>query len=287
MPTTRQSASRSPERPARHPRDPGPHPAGGPAPRPLDGPTRQELVHRERIDWHHHAVDQLVHPSSGVLRVSTPLGAWVVPPYRAVWIPAGVPHAHEAHGRTDMRTLSFPPGNGPFGDDRPTVVAVPPLLRELVVALTDAPDAAHPPYTAAQRADLERVALVQLRRVEALPLYLPASDDDRLRAVAALLRADPADDRTLAELGAAVGAGERTLSRLFRAELGMTFPQWRTQLRLHHSLTLLAAGHSVTSVATACGYANASAFIEAFRLAFGVTPGKGRTRPPGLPGPPR
>ncbi|WP_435128325.1 AraC family transcriptional regulator [Actinacidiphila sp. bgisy144] len=278
MPTTRQSAAEPPERPA------APAP-GGPAPRPLDGPTRHELLHRERIDWHHHAVHQLIHPSSGVLRVSTPLGAWVVPPHRAVWIPAGVPHAHEAHGRTDMRTLSFPPGHGPFGDDRPTVVAVPPLLREVVVALTEPPGGAHPPYTPAQRADLERVALVQLRRVEALPLHLPAPADDRLRAVAALLRADPADPRTLAEFGAAVGAGERTLSRLFQSELGMTFPQWRTQLRLHHSLTLLAGGRSVTSTAGACGYANPSAFIEAFRLTFGTTPGRGRARPPGRPNP--
>jgi AraC-like DNA-binding protein len=234
----------------------------------------RELVHRERIDWHHHAVHQFIHPSRGVLRVSTPLGAWVVPPYRAVWVPAGVPHAHEAHGRTEMRTLSFAAGLDPLGADRPTVVAVTPLLREIVVALTRTPGPAHPPYTPAQRGDLERVALDQLRRVEALPLHLPAPADDRLRAVAALLHADPADARSLAELGAAVGAGERTLSRLFRRELGMTFPQWRTQLRLHHSLTLLAGGYSVTSAGSACGYANPSAFIEAFRHAFGTTPGR-------------
>lgn len=270
MPTTRQSAGEPPRRP-------GPPVPDAPGPRPLDAATRQKLVHRERIDWHHHAVHQLIHPSRGVLRVSTPLGAWVVPPYRAVWIPAGVPHAHEAHGPTDMRTLSFAPRLGPLGGDRPTVVAVTPLLRELVVALSDTPGPADPPYTAAQRADLERVTLDQLRRVDALPLHLPAPSDDRLRAVARLLHADPADDRSLARLGAAVGAGERTLSRLFRRELGMTFPQWRTQLRLHHSLMLLAAGQSVTSAATACGYANPSAFIEAFRHAFGVTPGRHAT----------
>ncbi|SEG31442.1 transcriptional regulator, AraC family [Actinacidiphila yanglinensis] len=257
MPTTRQSAT-----------DP-------PAPRQrLDGPTHRALVHREVIDWHHHDEHQLIHPSRGVLRVSTPLGDWVVPPYRAVWIPAGVPHAHQAHGPTDMRTLSFAPARDPLGADQPTVLAVSPLLRELIVALTEEPGPGRPPYTPVQRGDLERVALDQLRRVDALPLHLPAPADDRLRAVAALLQADPADERSLAELGAAVGAGERTLSRLFRRELGMTFPQWRTQLRLHHAFTLLAAGRSVTSTGSACGYANASAFIEAFRHAFGTTPGR-------------
>lgn len=90
----------------------------------------------------------------------------------------------------------------------------------------------------------------------------------------ALLHDDPADGRTLARLGAAVGAGERTLSRLFRAELHMTFPQWRTQLRLHHALILLAENTPVTTVAHRCGWASASAFIDVFRRTFGHTPGR-------------
>lgn len=98
--------------------------------------------------------------------------------------------------------------------------------------------------------------------------------------MAALLHDDPADPRSLGELGAAVGASERTLSRLFRREMGLSFPQWRAQLRLHHSLMLLAAGTSVTATATACGYAHTSAFIEAFRHAFGTTPGRHRRPDP-------
>ena len=55
-------------------------------------------------------------------------------------------------------------------------------------------------------------------------------------------------DRVVTELGRVVGASERTLSRLCRSELGMTFPQWRTQLRLHAALIRLAEGESVTRV---------------------------------------
>jgi len=75
-------------------------------------------------------------------------------------------------------------------------------------------------YTARQREDMERVALDQLHRTGQLPVRLPALGDDRLRALAALLRADPADGRTLAEFGLAVGASERNLSRLFRQQAG-------------------------------------------------------------------
>ena len=206
--------------------------------------------------------------------MSTPMGDWVVPPHRAVWIPAGVAHAHRAHGPTRMLTLAFREPVNPLRLDRPTVLVVTPLLREVIVSLTtDLPEGEG---TARQRYNLERVALDQLRGVDALALHLPSPADGRLRGLAVLLHGDPADQRTLAEFGAVVGASERTLSRLFRRETGMSFPQWRSQLRLHHSLTLLAAGSSVTFVAAACGYSSPSAFIEAFRHAFGTTPGRYR-----------
>jgi AraC-like DNA-binding protein len=240
--------------------------------RELTGPTYAELGHRDTIDWHYHDVHQIVYPSSGVLAISAAAGTWVVPPQRAVWIPPGVPHAHQAHGPVQMRTLAISSAAVdqplPAG---PAVLEVTPLLREIIVALTSGDGT---PYTARQRATMEQVALDQLRRVDQLPVGLPTPADDRLRAIDALLRADPADERTLAELGVMVGASERTLSRLFRQETGMTFPQWRTQFRLQHALVLLANRTSVTTTALACGWSNPSAFIETFRRAFGASPGK-------------
>lgn len=129
--------------------------------------------------------------------------------------------------------------------------------------------------------------LDRLRTSAQQPLHLPAPTVPQLTALCGILHADPADRRTLAELGREVGASDRTLSRLFRADLGMTFPQWRTQLRLHHALVLLAENTPVTAVAHQCGWSSASAFIDVFRRAFGHTPGAhgapdgaARDRPP-------
>jgi AraC-like DNA-binding protein len=193
-----------------------------------------------------------------------------------VWLPAAVAHAHQAYGATQLRTVAFPVDVIPLGLTQPTVLGVSRLLRELIIAITD--DLARPP---GEQDDLKRVALQQLSRgqpgpARALQLHLPQPGDERLRDLAAILAEDPGSDRTLAELGRAVGAGERTLSRLFRAETGMTFPQWRAQLRLHHSLTLLATGLSVTATAITCGYSTPSAFTAAFHATFGTTPGSYR-----------
>jgi transcriptional regulator GlxA family with amidase domain len=83
--------------------------------------------------------------------------------------------------------------------------------------------------------------------------------DDRLRAITGILRADPGDPRTLAQLGRVAGSSERTLSRLFRAQTGMSFPQWRAQFRLQAALIELTAGTPVATVAYRCGYSTPSA----------------------------
>ncbi|TDX08852.1 helix-turn-helix domain-containing protein [Kribbella sp. VKM Ac-2566] len=221
------------------------------------------------IDPHWHDRNQIVYAGRGVLSVTTDAGSWVAPGTRAIWIPAGTLHQHRAYGETTLHTVGLE--ENPLDLDAPSALVVSPLLRELILAYTD-PAENQPDETQRLRA----VLLDQLRRSPQRPTYLPTPRDARLAAACDVLREDPADARTLTELGRAVGASERTLSRLCKVELGMTFPQWRTQLRLHEALRLLAEGNSVTQVAHACGWASTSAFIDTFRRAFGHTPGSRR-----------
>jgi AraC-like DNA-binding protein len=125
----------------------------------------------------------------------------------------------------------------------------------------------------------------ELREAHEQPLQLPEPRDDRLRAVARMLSEQPADNTSLAGLGQRTGASARTLSRLCHDELGLTFYQWRTQLRVYHALVLLADGHDTTYVAHACGWANPSSFIAAFTSIVGTTPGRHRKQhsPTGAP----
>lgn len=230
----------------------------------------RELDTHHGIDPHRHDDHQICYAGSGVVSVTTDAGTWVAPTTRALWIPAGTVHEHRAFGRVDLHSVGLPTRLNPLSLSAPAVLAVGPLLRELILAYTRAPQ-----DDTAERRRMLAVLLDQLRASPLQPLHLPAPADPRLAAVCALLHADPADRRGLAELSAqaGAGAGERTLSRLFRSELGMTFPQWRTQLRLHHALRLLAVDTPVTAVAHRCGWSSTSAFIDVFRRAFGHTPG--------------
>ncbi|MFG3287401.1 AraC family transcriptional regulator [Streptomyces sp. NPDC048179] len=216
---------------------------------------------------HVHQVHQLLCTARGLLRVRTERGVWLLPPSRALWIPAEVPHTTESAGDAVMLGAYVDPASCPGIDwPEPTVVAVTPLLRALVDHLirTDlVPEA---------RARAEAVLLDELRPLQVASVSVTVPDDPRARAVAEALRRDPADGRSLAEWGRTAGAGARTLARLFAAETGLGFGQWRERLRMQCAMPHLAAGLPLEAVARRVGYASASSFAAAFHRVVGVTP---------------
>ncbi|WP_238155126.1 AraC family transcriptional regulator [Kribbella soli] len=227
-----------------------------------------------------HTRGHLVYAASGVLTVQTERGTSIVPANRVAWTPAGFPHYHRAHGDTDMRIVFLAPALTRLIPDHPAVFLASDLAREVLLALTgprNYGDSA-PGYSRSARSRLHRVLVDELNEADEQPLQLPEPQDDRLQAIARMLYETPADNATLAEFGTTIGASTRTLSRLFRNELGMTFYEWRTQLRIYHALVLLADGHDIARTAYACGWANPSSFIAAFTNIVGTTPGRYRTR---------
>ncbi|OBJ47970.1 helix-turn-helix domain-containing protein [Mycobacterium sp. 1423905.2] len=225
-----------------------------------------------RIERHRHPLHQIVYPSTGAVSVTTPAGSWITPANRAIWIPAGCWHEHRFHGPTQFHGVALDPHRYRGGPAAPTVLVVSPLVRELIIACSqsDATDTdEHHRMLAVLYDQLQQTRIRE-------PLWLPAPVDDRLRRACALISDHLADPLTLRQLSARVGVSQRTLSRLFRDELAMTFPQWRTQLRLQQALALLAEQYDVTSVAARCGWATPSAFIDTYRRAFGHTPGQAR-----------
>jgi AraC-like DNA-binding protein len=211
-----------------------------------------------------------VYAARGVLSVHAENGISLIPANRVGWTPAGCSHQHRAHGNTDMRILFLPASLSRLMPAQPAVLAVSNLAREAFLALT---------VNRRQSAAMDRVRRVlvdELRDAPEQPLQLPEPSDDRLQAVARLLYENPADNTPLAQLARQSGASPRTLSRLFHDELGMTFHEWRTQLRIYHALVLLAEGHDTARVANACGWANPSHFSATFTNIVGTTPGRYR-----------
>lgn len=219
-----------------------------------------------RFSWHTHHDHQLAWASDGVLTVVTGTATWVLPPTRALWIPAELPHETLASGRATMRTLYIRPDLCAIRWTDPTPVAARPLLVDLIAYLDNEP-LAGPQRERAESLLIDLLAPVAQATIE---VRLPA--EERAREVAQGLADDPADKRTLAEWGHEVGASERTLARAFLADTGVPFGRWRTMLRLQAALPALAAGEPVGNVARRVGYDTPSAFVAAFRRETGLTP---------------
>lgn len=225
---------------------------------------------------HRHPWAQLAYCARGVLQVTAHRpGApgdeitYIVPPSRAVWVAPGALHWVHVLERAEFRTLYLHESVTPPGWEGCRVIVVSPLLRELIPAL-DASDLGRD-----REGLLAGLVLDELQRADAQPLGVPlppAGGDKRLRALCdAVLRA-PGQRASLADWAADVGASERTMARLFQAELGTGYQQWRQQAVLAHALPMLARGVPVSQVAAATGYASESAFSAMFKAAMGQPP---------------
>lgn len=228
-----------------------------------------------RISQHTHAWAQLAYASRGVLRMTTPGTTWMVPPSRAIWIPPYVTHEVAIVEDAFLRTLYVDESVIPPGLDECRVVEVSGLLREAIAALDERGIAP------ARERLLGSLALDEITRSAPLPLAVPMPEEKRLRALCEALLADPAGPGSLEYWAAHVGASTRTIARLFRQELGVSFSQWRQQAVLARAIPLLNQGRPMALVAQELGYQSQSAFSAMFRRAFGESPrafiGRGST----------
>lgn len=232
----------------------------------LDSPPNLKLGYRHSHPW-----VQLSHAVEGVLEVRTDNGRFIAPPLRAVWIPAGVTHQVFCAPDTCIRSLYIDRAVAGEAFEHCRVLQVSPLLRELIRHFSTLPEA----YAEdGAEGRLVQVLLDQLGCAPQVELVLPLPAEPRLHRLCKSLQAQPESQEGLADWSRTLGVSERTLSRLFLRETGLTFRAWRQRLRLLSALPALERGERVTDVALGCGYESLSAFIAAFREQFGATPGE-------------
>jgi AraC-like DNA-binding protein len=212
---------------------------------------------------HDHGWHQIVFAAAGVLAVEDDETRWLVPPGRAVWVPAGTRHRLVARTAAELRTIYIAPSFAPLRDAVATF-AVTALLRELVlhvvsIGMLDRHDAAH--------GRLARVLLDQLLEVDEYSFTMVEPRDPLARAASELLADDPTVP--LRDVARRVGCSLRTLERRF-PNVGT----YRQQVRIARAIELLAGGASVTATAAEVGYATTSAFVVAFRKLLAETPAR-------------
>ncbi|WP_194273976.1 AraC family transcriptional regulator [Variovorax paradoxus] len=225
------------------------------------------------VELHEHPWPQLTFSTRGVIRLSTQDGSYIVPPSRALWVPANMQHSITLIEDAELRTVYLHAWIAPTWE-KCEVLEISPLLRALMLALDTTPDGLPPadPHAPQRERMIAPLLVDEVERATQIRIDVPLPSDKRLRQLCETLLRNPADRATLAERAAAIGASERTVARLFRDQLGMSWQQWRQQAVMAHALPLLARGMAVSQVASASGYATDSAFCAMFKAATGRSP---------------
>src|SRR5258706_3916425 len=226
-----------------------------------------------RLDTHMHREAQLVYAAKGTMQVTTPKGRWLVPPDRAVWVPARLEHAIDVLADIEMRTLYFDLAwlareQRSESLRSEFVVRVSRLLQETILALFDGRN--HPDRTEL----LVRLAVLELHHAEDSVTFIPLPHEPRCRRAADIVLGDPTGSHEIETLAREVGTSARTLSRLFASETQLSFKSWCQRARIAAAIQRLSteANVSVKQLASDLGYASVPAFSHAFRQVTGKTP---------------
>ena len=226
-----------------------------------------------RLGTHMHREAQLVYAARGTMQVTTPKGRWLVPPDRAVWVPAFLEHSIDVLADIEMRTLYFDlewlkRQDRVAGLDAEYVVRVSRLLHETILALFDG-------RNDSERAQvLIKLALLELHAAEDSATFIPLPHEPRCRRAADIVLGDPTAAHEIETLAQTVGTSARTLSRLFASETQLSFKTWCQRARIAAAIEKLStdANVSVKQLAADLGYASVPAFSHAFRQVTGKTP---------------
>lgn len=244
------------------------------SPRPVLDPPRDPFlaVFANHMDdgkvsrWHDHPEVQITYVRAGRISVYFDSQVQLVEAGHAICIPSGARHQVQPRNDTNVVSAYIAPqvwDNSRRAPDHSFAAPVAGVLLEkrlrggagcgldeaILTLLRDEAQTASPGVT--------RLAMPR---------------DTRLAAICrALLRA-PQTWQRKAQLASVGNVSERTMSRLFQSELGMTYTEWVQQVLVRQAVERLRAGDPVTTVTFDLGYSSHSAFSAMFRRQTGLCP---------------
>ncbi|CAM3958009.1 HTH-type transcriptional regulator NimR [Pseudomonas reidholzensis] len=235
--------------------------------------TRRDYADGDLFPMHSHRRGQFGYAACGVITVETDAGNFAVPPLRAIWVPAQVPHAMHMRGPVTMLNAYLHPRAAErVGLSRHCqVLGVSALVRQLLERAVDVPAE----YAAEGRdAHLMGLLLHEMALMPAQSLNAPMPAEPRLAQACSAFLADPCLATGIDDMAERAGMSRRTFTRQFRQHTGISFLEWRQQACLLAAVVRLGNGEAVTRVAMELGYSSPSAFSTVFKGALGEIPSR-------------
>lgn len=226
--------------------------------------------------FHKHNKGQLTYVEGGVAFLYTRDKTYFLPARHYMWVPAGVEHyfAHR-YPANYVRTIYF------FRDEddeqepfyRQTgIYPVNNLLLEMILYTTKWDKDVLPGSNGYRFVKAIKKILPDIS-TSPLPINLPTTDNKRLQPVLRYINENLAELLTLETIGSEFNISERTLTRLFRATMDISFFQYLKLARMIRAMGyLLETEKTISEIAWDTGYNSVSAFSNTFYKLVGKRP---------------
>ncbi len=224
---------------------------------------------------HNHPWGQIIFVKCGVITLEIEGERFIAPPGFAIWIPPHCTHACYNHEPTRFRSINIHEEETSALTQSPSLLKLSEIARAIIDYFFESDRLIPESGTDKRKA---YVLIDELHDAMIGHTYLPSSEHRLLKPILTALEKDPANRRTLKEWAESVFTTERTLTRHFQKELGMSFNEWCQRLRFIHGISLLEQGKTIEEIAFDVGYRSASSFIAMFQTIAGTTPDRYRQR---------
>lgn len=217
---------------------------------------------------HFHPRSQLIFSRNGIIKVICQNQMWMVNNTQAIWIPKNVEHQVFFPKTVELVSV-FIDSSVPILENKCFAFKMYPFLEQLILKLVQ--------FQNPQKANEKHLRLVQVffdELSELIPttFFLPLNSDCRIEKITNILMEDISERKNLDYYANLINVSPRTLSRLFKNKLGLSFRDWRLRLKLLEAVRMLGDGLSTKEIAFNLGYENPSTFIYIFHKHFKKTP---------------
>ena len=246
----------------------------------VDKPTFaiHEPVGKFTTDVHQHSRHQLLYAEGGVLHFFISDKQFILPARHAAWIPANLIHKVESPSpHLHLRTLYIWKDDGDQRlPERLIVFSVTPLAREMIVHTQRWPHES--PTSESEKAFYRAIiSLIPDWCRDPISLVLPTTQHQLLRGICDYVLANLDSHLTTTNVSSRYGVSPRTMMRLFRGHLEMTFQEYLQTARVIAALELLSLPDaSITEIALHVGYQSMSSFSRTFKAHVGKSPSRFR-----------
>lgn len=226
---------------------------------------------------HKHRKAQLIYAEGGIIHIYSDDRHWYLPARNYMWIPAGMSHCIVSPSSyVNIFNFYFTvESNDPSFFREANVYMVNDMLRSMIHYTKDwsGPVTDEQPTRMAFVKAIKAILPEMDLTITTFPVSYPYPKDAGLIKIAEYLSENTESSFSLDEIARRFGYSSRTLSRLFKEDIGFSYVRFVRAIRITKALELIAEDkHTVSEIAMAVGYTSLSAFSNVFERVVGIRP---------------